>query len=148
MRRYLWAFVACLGCCVFAIGGFAVGAYMQFLQTVTATQAIFAQDIAIAQFLTRDEGSQLLEWMRADARLQYGFLTEFERARTAPLPVRLTTVAQMTWNLRWMTRDALRSSDRLQAMMRECECGLSPPGTQNRVDTSTDSASHKSQSQR
>ena len=95
MRRYLWAFVACLGCCVFAIGGFAVGAYMQFLQTVTATQAIFAQDIAVAQFLTRDEGSQLLEWMRADARLQYGFLTGSRWYDRAEAPVRFWLVVTL-----------------------------------------------------
>ena len=126
MRPYLWAFVACLGCCVFAVGGFAVGAYMQFLHTVTATQDIFARDIAVAGFLKRNEASQLLEWMNADAPLQYDFLTDFEKIRTAPLPMRLTTVAQMTWNLRWMTRDALRPSDRLRDMMRKCECGLAP----------------------
>jgi hypothetical protein len=126
MRPYLWGFIACLGCCVFAISGFAVGAYMQFLHTVTAEQAIFAQDIATAQFLTRDEGSQLLEWIRNDVRLQYTFLTDFESIRTAPVPVRLTEVAKMTWNLRWMTRDAIRSSERLREMMRKCECGLGP----------------------
>lgn len=126
MRPCVMGFIACLGCCVFAISGFAVGAYMQFLHTVTTEQALFAQDIAIAQLLTRDEGSQLLEWMRNDVRLQYSFLTDFESIRTAPLPVRLTEVAKMTWNLRWMTRDAIRSSERLQDMMRKCECGLAP----------------------
>ena len=145
MRPYVWGFVACLGCCVFAISGFAVGAYMQFLHTVTATQAIFAQDIATAQLLTKNGSAQLLEWMRNDARLQYTFLTDFERMRTAPLPVRLTEVAQMTWNLRWMTRDGIRSSERLQAMMRKCECGMAPPETDNSSDTSTGSASHTSQ---
>jgi hypothetical protein len=122
---------------VFAIGGFAVGAYMQFLHTVSATQDILVRDIAIARALTRNEGPQLLEWMRADAPLQYDFLTDFEEIRTAPLPMRLTTVAQMTWNLRWMTRDALRPADRLQDMMRKCECGLVPHGPDNSSDKST-----------
>lgn len=64
MKRYLCVSLALVSCCAFAIGGYAVGAYMQFLHTFVATQDTFVRDIVTAQGLTKSQGAELLEWMR------------------------------------------------------------------------------------
>ncbi len=127
MRSYLSVLLTLACCCAFAIGGYAVGAYMQFVHTFAATQDTFARDIITAQGLVRNQESDLLEWLRRDAPLQYQFLTDFERIRNEPLPVRLSTVTRMTWSQWSMTTDGIRSSDHWRHMMRDCECGLAAP---------------------
>ena len=124
MRRYLLPSLALATCCAFAIGGYAVGAYMQFLQTFAATQDTFARDIITAQGLTKNESSGLLEWMRTDIPLQYQYLVMFEATRNSSLPVSLSSVARMTWSQRSMASYALRSSDQWRQMMQKCACGL------------------------
>jgi hypothetical protein len=127
MKSYFLALLALVCCFAFAIGGYAVGAYMQFAHTFAATQGIFARDLITAEGLVKHQESELLESMRTDAPLQYQFLTDFEAIRNAPLPVRLSTVAQMTWSNWSMASGGIRSSDRWRQMMRRCECGLSVP---------------------
>ena len=126
MRPYVWTLLAVIGCCLFAMGGFAVGAYMQFLHTVAGTQDIFVRDITTAKSIARNECPNLMEWVKLDVPVQYVSLTEYEKLQTEPLPVRLTKIALMTWSLRSMPLNVIRSSDRWQRMMRDCDCGLEP----------------------
>jgi hypothetical protein len=125
MRSYLFVSIAVVGCCVCSVGGYAVGAYMQFLHTFAAKQDIFVRDITTARGLAKSEDSDLLDWVRADAPLQYQFLTGFEAIRSASLPIKLVAVTRMTWGAK--PSEALRSPDRWQKMMRDCECGLVLP---------------------
>lgn len=124
MKRYILVLLAVAGCCICAIGGYAAGAYMQFLYTFEAKQDTFVRDILTAQALTKNRNSEVLEWVRMDAPLQYQFLTDFEAIRNAPLPTKLTAVARMTWiNRAWPSAN-IRSSDRWRKMMRNCNCGI------------------------
>jgi hypothetical protein len=127
MRSYSWLLLTLACCCAFALGGYAVGAYMQFVHTITATQDIFARDVITAQGLVTNQQSKLLEWLRTDAPLQYRYLTEFERIRNEPLPIRLSTVTRITWSQWSLTTNGLRSSERLRQMMDACKCGLAGP---------------------
>src|SRR5438034_9772967 len=117
MRSYFLVLLALVSCCAFAIGGYAVGAYMQFLHAFAAKQDTFVRDILTARVAVKNQDSELLEWMRRDAPLQYQFLTDFETIRNASLPVRLGAVTRMTWSQWSITSEAIRSSDRWQKMM-------------------------------
>jgi hypothetical protein len=121
------ALAAVTACIVCAVGGFAVGAYIQFLHTVLATQDSFARDVITAKSLARNQSSDLVKWMMADAPLQYRYLTEFDKVRSQPFPLRLAAVARMTWTLRSIRPEEFRSPEQLQNMMRDCACGLTRP---------------------
>ena len=127
MKSYICVLVAVMGCATCAVGGFAVGAYIGFLHTVLGTQDTFARDIITAKSLARNQSPDLLKWMMVDAPLQYQFLTEFDKARSQPLPLRLTAAARMTWTFRSIPPKEFRSPQQLQKMMRDCGCGLAPP---------------------
>ena len=127
MKPVLWVLIAIVSCGTFAVGGYAAGAYMQFLRTFALKQDTFARDIITAQGLARNRDSELLEWMRNDIPLQYQFLTDYEAMRNASLPVRLSMVARMTWRTRSTGDEGIRSAERWRKMIRECECGLSAP---------------------
>ena len=127
MKLRLCAPVAVTACIVCALGGFAVGAYMQFLHTVLATQDTFVRDIITAKSLARNQSSDLVQWMMADAPLQHLYLREFEKVRSQPLPLRLASVARMTWTLRSIPPKEFQSTQQLQNMMRDCGCGLAVP---------------------
>jgi hypothetical protein len=128
MKSYSQLSIALASCCACALGGYATGAYLQFLHSFAATQDAFARDIVIAQGLVRNQDSELLEWVRKDAQLQYQYLANYETVRNASFPVRLTAVARMTWTRSSLASEALRSSDRWQQMMLDCACGLAKPG--------------------
>ena len=126
MKRYLIVLLALVSCCAFAIAGYAVGAYMQFLYTFSAKQDALVRDIATARGLTNNQVSETLEWVRKDAPLQYEFLSDYEKIRNASLPVKLSSVARMTWTLRAWPSEGIRTSERWRQMMSNCQCGLAP----------------------
>ena len=104
-----------------------MGAYMQFVHSITATQSTFARDIITAQGLIRHEETAMLDLARRDAALQYRFLINLETIQKQPLPLRLVTVSRITW-LEWpITSSGIRSSDRWRHMMRACNCGIEVP---------------------
>lgn len=124
MRRFLWFLVSLAACGICAVIGFSIGAYLQFLQTEVARQYGFAQSVMAAQSIETNQTPELMYALKLDAPAQYHSLVVLENLRAAPLPVRLALVAQLTWNLRATTSDALRSADSLKRMVHHCSCGL------------------------
>lgn len=132
MKNLSWALVALTCCCAFGIGGFAVGAYMQFLHAFAMNQDLLVRDITTAKTAARNDIPQLMEWMKTDVPLQYEFLTDRERIRSKPVLSRLATVARITWDQRGNPETVIRSSDSWQRMIRKCDCGLTPTASYSR----------------
>ena len=127
MKRYLYVLIVVASCAGFAIVGYAVGAYMQFLQTFNGQQGRFAHELIDARLLMRNQSVELLKLLQEDIPLQYQFLTGYEEIRNAPLPIRLSTVTRVTWSNWPLASQGVRSSAQWQKMMHDCECGLAVP---------------------
>ena len=124
MRRFFWFLVSLAACALCGVIGFSIGAYLQFLQTEVARQYGFAQSVMAAQSIETNQTPQLIYALKLDAPTQYHYLVVLENLRAAPLPLRLALIAQLTWNLRATTYDALRSAASLKRMVDQCSCGL------------------------
>lgn len=124
MRRSIWLLVGLAACGICAVIGFSIGAYLQFLQTVVARQYGFAQSVIAAQSIVTNQTPQLIDSLKRDAPAQFRYLLVLENLEARPLPARLALVARLTWNLRATTRDAIRSPESMERMVRRCSCGL------------------------
>ena len=122
-KQSLWIATILSACCLCVVGGFAVGAYLQFRNTVMMTQDVLARDILTANMCVNNGCTDVMKWLRVDAPLQLNNYSVFEAVLREPLQTKLYHAARLTWEAR--DRVAItRPPDVFLKKMRDCNCGL------------------------